>query len=423
MSKIQEWFRTYLSKRMLAIFLLGFSSGLPIALVTGTLQAWFKTTGSSIVVIGFMSLITQPYSYKFLWSPLLDKYALPSFLDRRRSWILIMQLFLITIIALMALFTPHKTMSIFKWEVPVLFLLGFILSIFSATQDIAIDAYRTELLRVDERGLGSALNIEGYRLAMIVSGGFALILADRFGWQTTYLIMAGIMAVGLIATYLAPEIKNPTTMQEDSLFTTIIDSFKNFLLRDQAWLILILIILYKLSDAFSHALSTSFLIDLQFSLSHIGMINKVLGVIATLVGVLVGGLLMTRLGLFKSLLLFGILAAITNLTYMVLALAGKNYVLACTAVFIENTCAGMGTAAFVSLIMSLCSPKYVATQFALLTSLASLGRIYVGPASGYLVKNYGWSKFYFFTGIVALPALLLLIYLKPQLDNQKKSFQ
>jgi PAT family beta-lactamase induction signal transducer AmpG len=421
MDKIKAWLLPYLSRRMLAIFLLGFSSGLPIALVTGTLQAWFKTSGASIIVIGFMSLITQPYSYKFIWSPLLDKYAMPAFLDHRRSWILLMQLCLIATIACMSYFTPQKTLTFFRWEIPILFLLGFLLAIFSATQDIAIDAYRTELLNPDERGLGSALGIEGYRLAMIVSGGFSLILADQFGWQTTYLIMSAIMAIGLIAVYLAPKIKSPQSKQETSLVDTIVDSFKDFLLRDKAVSMLILIILYKLSDAFSHALSTTFLIDLQFSLSHIGMINKVLGVVATLVGVLVGGLLMTRLGLFRALLLFGILAAVTNLTYMLLAIVGKNYVLACSAVFIENTCAGMGTAAFVSLIMSLCHSKYVATQYALLSSLAALGRIYVGPVAAQLVKNYGWANFYFFTGIVAIPALLLLIDLRPQIEANHRN--
>jgi PAT family beta-lactamase induction signal transducer AmpG len=420
MSTMQKWLATYLNRRMLAIFLLGFSSGLPIALVSGTLQAWFATTGSSVVAIGFMTLITQPYSYKFLWSPLLDKYHIKGLLDQRRSWILLMQLYLIGIIALMAWFTPHITIKIFKFKIPVLFMLGFLLSIFSATQDIAIDAYRAEILHPDERGLGAALGIEGYRLAMIASGGLSLIIADKFGWQTTYLLMAGLMSLGLVATFIAPKVKNDNRFKDTNLLSVIVDSFKDFLTRDKAWLILLLIILYKLSDSFSHALSTKFLIDLQFNLTEIGTINKILGVIATLIGVLVGGIFMTRAGLFKALLSFGILAAITNLSYMLLAIVGKNYIVACSAVFIENICAGMGTAALVALIMSLCSTKYIATQFALLSSLAAIGRIYVGPISGYLVKYLGWTNFYLFTALIAIPALLLLVYLRPQLigNNQ-----
>jgi len=417
-SKFQQWLKTYLNRRMLVVLLLGFSSGLPIALVGGTLQAWFKTSGATIVAIGFMTLITQPYSYKFLWAPILDKYALPSFLDRRRSWILLMQLGILSLIVLMAVFSPKASIKIFNWDIPVLLILGFILSIFSATQDIAIDAYRIEVLKHDERGLGSALGIEGYRLAMIASGGFALMLADKFGWQTTYLIMAGLMSLGLLAVAIAPPVEYRGNTKNNNLWVVIQDAFKDFLLRKNAWLILLLIVLYKLSDAFSHALSTIFLLDLNFDLSEVGIINKVLGVIATLVGVFIGGLFMTRVGLFKALLSFGLLSAVANLTFMLLAMAGKNYPLAYTAVFIENICSGMGTAAFVAFIISLCNPQYTATQFALLSSLAAMGRVYVGPAAGYLVQELGWAGFYFFTALVAIPALLLLVFLRSQIQDR-----
>lgn len=417
-SNLKKWAMTYLNRKMLVIFLLGFSSGLPIALVGGTLQAWFKTSGASIVAIGFMTLITQPYSYKFLWAPVLDRYALPGFLDRRRSWILLMQAGIIAMIVLMACFSPEMSVPMFSIEVPVLLILGLILSTFSATQDIAIDAYRIEILKHDERGLGSALGIEGYRMAMIASGGFALVLADNIGWHKTYLIMAVLMLIGMVATAIAPNVKDSASLKSNDLLEVIVESFKDFLLRKKAWLILLLIILYKLSDAFSHALSTAFLLDLKFALSEVGMINKVLGVIATLIGVFVGGLFMTRVGLFKALLSFGILAAVTNMTYMVLALVGKNMMVASAAVFIENICAGMGTAAFVALIMSLCNPKYTATQFALLSSLSAMGRVYVGPISGYMVQALGWAGFYFFTALVAIPALLLLVFLRPQIERR-----
>ncbi len=411
-AKFKTWLNTYLNRRMFVVLLLGFASGLPIALVGGTLQAWFKTNGASIVAIGFMTLISQPYSYKFLWAPLLDKYAIPGFLDRRRSWILLMQVGIISLIILMSLFNPAETVFIINWDVPILLILGLLLSTFSATQDIAIDAYRIEILKHDERGLGSALGIEGYRLAMIASGGFALVLADKYGWQVTYLLMAGLMLVGVLAVGLAPAVTYNGNARGQKLSVVILAAFKDFLLRKKSWWILLLVVVYKLSDAFSHALTTAFLLDLQFSLSEVGMINKVLGVFATLVGVLVGGLFMTRVGLFKALLTFGILSAVTNLTFMLLAITGKHYVVACSAVFIENICSGMGTAAFVAFIMSLCNPKYTATQFALLSSLAALGRVYVGPASGYIVEAVGWAWFYFFTAIVAVPVLLLLVVLR-----------
>lgn len=414
---VKQWLAAYLNRRMLVVFLLGFSSGLPIALVGGTLQAWFKTSGASILAIGFMTLVTQPYSYKFIWAPILDKYALPGFMDRRRSWILSMQLCIVLSIALMATLNPEVTLKIFHWHIPVLLLLALLLSTFSATQDIAIDAYRIEVLKTDERGLGSALGIEGYRLAMISSGGVALVLADNFGWRTTYLLMAALMVIGLVAVAIAPAVAYAGNAKNDNLSSLIKGAFGDFLQRKNAGLILLLIVLYKLSDAFSKSLSTAFLLDLNFSLSAIGLITKILGVAATLVGVLVGGAFMTRVGMFKALLSFGILTAISNLSFMLLAIVGKNYELACAAVFIENICSGMGTAAFVAFIMSLCSTKYTATQFAILSSLAAVGSVYVGPLSGYLVESLGWSWFYFFSSMVAIPALLMIVYLRRQIEH------
>lgn len=417
-SSIITWLKTYANRRMLVVFLLGFSSGLPIALVGGTLQAWFKTNGAGIILIGFISLLGQPYSYKFLWAPLLDKFAPTSLMDRRRGWMLLTQLLIISLIITMSAFKPDAVVKLFNLQIPTLLLLGLLLSCCSATQDIAIDAYKVEVLKHDERGLGSALGVEGYRVAMIASGGFALILADKYGWQTTYLIMAGLMLIGIIATLFAPPVTVQLDKNQTKLMALISKSFKDFLTRDKAWLILLLLILYKLGDAFSHTLSSTFLLDLGFALKEVGMINKVLGVVSTLIGVFVGGLFMTRVGLFKALLNFGILAAITNLSYMLLAITGKHMLVACAAVFVENICAGMGTAAFVALIMSLCSPNYTATQFALFSSLSAVGRIYVGPVAGYLVQATGWVGLYLFSAVIALPGLVLLVYLRRQIISR-----
>lgn len=418
MINIKHWLTIYCNKRMLAIFLLGFSSGLPLALVGSTLQAWFKTSGASIILIGYISLIGQPYSYKYLWAPLLDKYAPTALLDKRRGWMMLMQILIIAAIVGMAIINPQATMPIFKWNMPVLLLLGLLLSTCSATQDIAIDAYRVEILKHDERGLGAALTTEGYRLAMIASGGFALVLADKIGWQSTYLCMAGLMLIGIVATLIAPPLTENLERSKESLSTLITTAFKDFLLRKKALLILLFIIIYKLGDVFSHALSTPFLLDLQFTLAEVGMINKVLGLVANLIGILVGGLFMTRMGLYRALLFFGILASITNLTYMFQALVGKNYFIAYAAVFIENLCSGMGTAALVAFIMSLCNKKYTAMQYALLSSLTALGRIYVGPVSGHMVEAYGWAIFYGFSAFIAIPGLLLLMYLRKQIEGR-----
>lgn len=410
----KSWLKTYLNRRMLTVFLLGFSSGLPLALVGGTLQAWFKSGGASIALVGYMSLVTQPYVFKFLWAPLLDKFAPTASMDKRRGWILIMQVAIIIMVVLMALTSPDEMFG----NIPLLFVLAFVLSTFSATQDIAIDAYRVEILRSDERGLGSALGVEGYRVAMIASGAFALYMAAEYGWQVTYLVMASMMLIGIVTTYFAPTPNTTEVAKDTNVLALALLSFKDFLKRDKAWLLLLLVVTYKLSDAFAHTLTTPFLMDMAFTLKEIALINKSVGMVATLIGIMVGGLFMTRVGLFKALLTFGILSAVTNLCYMYLAMIGKDIMIASGAVFIENICAGMGTAAFVALIMSLCSSKYTATQFALLSALSAVGRIYVGPIAGHLVESYGWTDFYLFTAVIALPILALLIYLRGEISGR-----
>jgi MFS transporter, PAT family, beta-lactamase induction signal transducer AmpG len=402
----------YMNRKMLIILFLGFSSGLPLALVGGTLQAWFKHSGVDIVTIGFLALIGQPYSYKFLWAPFMDRYV-PPLLGRRRGWILASQLLICLSIIGMSLFSPTQNPAI-------LGALGLSLAFFSASQDIAFDAYKIDILEPNERGLGAALGVEGYRLAMLTSGGLALILADNIGWKLTYLIMASFMLVGIISTFFAKESEHSNNYMPTNLLITIKQSFGEFLLRKKAIWFLALIILYKLGDAFSHSLSSVFLMDLGFSLTEVGTINKVLGLIASLLGVLFGGLFMVRMGLFKALLLFGFLQALTNMIYMFLAMIGKNYVIACSGFFIENLCGGMGTAAFVALLMSLCTSKYTATQYALLSSFTAIGRVYVGPASGFMVKYLGWTTFYFSTAIIAIPGLILLVTLKDYIQERDK---
>lgn len=397
-------FKKLLNIRLLSVLLFGFSSGLPLALVMGTLQAWFRDSGIDIKSISLLGAVGLPYTYKFLWAPVLDRFTLP-FLSKRRGWILLSQIGLI--ITILAMSTGNPTVS-----PGVLATLAVILAILSATQDMAIDAYRAEILRPDERGLGAALATEGYRIAMLASGAMGLILADHIGYQKTYMIMSSMMLIGVITSFIAPS-ANSNPKPDKYFYNTIANAFTSFLTRKNAILFLALIILYKLGDAFSHILSTPFLQDLEFSKTSIGVINKTVGLAASLIGVFFGGILMTRIGLFTSLLFFGVLQAVTNLTYMCLAIVGKNYTLAATAFFIENLCGGMGTAALVALLMALCDHKYTATQFAIFTSVSAIGRTLVAPiGSGFIVEAMGWANFYFASAIFAIPGIIIIYKLK-----------
>lgn len=410
-AKHRGWLK-YCNRKMLVILMLGFSSGLPLSLVGGTLQAWFKYSGIDIVTIGLLGLVGQPYSYKYIWAPLMDRFSLP-YLGRRRGWIITAQGFIVVATVCMAFLDPLQE----PW---LLAGVALLMAFFSASQDIAVDAYKVEILEPDERGLGVALGVEGYRLAMIVSSGMALILADTLGWQQTYLIMAVLVFIGIFAVLLAPEPKIIAAPTDKNFVHLVKAVFTDFFQRPQALTFLAFIICYKLGDAFSTALSTVFMLDVGFSLTAVGTINKVIGLTATLVGIFFGGVLMTRLGLFRALMLFGGLQAITNLLYIVIAISGVNYPVAASIIFIECLCAGMGTAAFVALLMSLCNPKFTATQYALLSSLMAVGRVYVGPVAGVMVKSLGWISFYFATALIALPGIALLWYLRQEIKNEGK---
>jgi PAT family beta-lactamase induction signal transducer AmpG len=397
-------FKSLANHRVATVAFLGFSSGLPLALTGGTLQAWMTVEGVDLKTIGIFSLVGLPYALKFFWAPLLDRYALP-FLGRRRGWILGIQITMMGLIILLGLTSPKET--------PLLVaLIALLLTFTSASQDIVIDAYRTDVLREKERGLGVAVSVTGYRIAMLTSGALALILAGPLGWRLTYLLMAGLMIVGTMATIFGPEpedlVRPPQSLKE-----AISGPLSEFFERPAAWAFLALIVLYKIGDAFAGSLTTAFLIrGPGFSIGEVGTINKGLGLIATIFGALYGGVMLARLGLYRSLMIFGILQAISNLSFMVLAYAGKVYSLMVAAVAFENLAGGMGTAAFVAFLMALCNRRYTATQFALLSALASLGRIFVGPPSGYLSHEVGWVVFFFITFLAALPGLFLLYMMR-----------
>ena len=351
------------SRKILVLLLLGFSSGLPLALTGGTLQAWLTVKGVDLTTIGLFALVGQPYTYKFLWAPLMDRYSIP-LLGRRRGWLVVTQLALLGAIAWMGTLSPNDS----PW---LLAGLALAVAFLSASQDIVFDAYRTDILGADERGAGAAVSVFGYRIAMLVSGGLALILADGWlGWTGTYWLMAALMLVGVVTVWVAEEPAAPPRAPH-TLEQAVREPLVELFARDGAWLLLVLIVLYKLGDAFAGSLSTAFLLrGPGFSLTEVGLVNKWLGVGATILGALAGGALMARLRLYRALLLFGVLQAVTNLSYLLLALAGKSYALMIAAVAAENLCGGMGTAAFVALLMAMCDRRHSATQYALLSALA-----------------------------------------------------
>lgn len=391
------------------LLLLGFSSGLPLALTSGTLQAWMTVENIDLKTIGFFSLVGQAYVFKFLWSPMMDRYSIP-ILGRRRGWLLITQMALIILIALLGGLSPHQHLAMIA-------LIAVLIAFCSASQDIVFDAWKTDSLPAEQRGNGAAMTVLGYRVAMLVSGGLALWLADRYlGWQMTYWLMAALMALGLIGTYLASEPQGspqaPVTLQQ-----AILTPLAEFFSRNNAWLMITLIVLYKLGDAFASALTTSFLIrGLGFSAGDVGIVNKSLGLLATIIGALLGGYLMQRLSLYRALFWFGLLQGISNLAYWLLTITTSHLWSMGSAVFIENLCGGLGTAAFVALLMVLCHRGFSATQFALLSALSAIGRVYVGPVAGELVQQWGWSAFYAFSFLASFPGILLLYFARNSLN-------
>jgi PAT family beta-lactamase induction signal transducer AmpG len=404
-----HYLRLFQQPKSAILLILGFASGLPLALTSGTLQAWMTVENIDLKTIGFFSLVGQAYVFKFLWSPVMDRYT-PPLLGRRRGWLLITQILLLVAIAGMGFLEPGSQL---RWMAALAVVIAFC----SASQDIVFDAWKTDVLPAEERGTGAAISVLGYRLAMLVSGGLALWLADRYlGWQGMYWLMAALMLPCIIATLLAPEPTDAIPVPK-SLEQAVVAPLRDFFGRNNAWLILLLIVLYKLGDAFAMSLTTTFLIrGVGFDAGEVGVVNKTLGLIATIVGALYGGILMQRLSLFRALLIFGILQGVSNAGYWLLSITDKSMFSMAAAVFFENLCGGMGTAAFVALLMTLCNKSFSATQFALLSALSAVGRVYVGPIAGWFVEAQGWPTFYLFSVIAAVPGILLLLVCKTTLE-------
>ncbi len=484
--------------RLAMVLVLGFAAGLPLALTGGAMQAWLTIEGLDLVTLGFLALIGVPYTFKFLWAPLIDRFEIP-LLGRRRGWIVLIQLAIALVLFWMSSVSPSQSIL---WFAIVAVLVAFL----SASLDIVIDAYRTDLLTSEERGIGGSLAVLGYRLAMVLSGGIALIWADQWGsWPQVYRVMAMIMvSTAVISLFALPRLPAgyvaPVTSARNELvgflgllagviagafagrwlmlmlgfdsastdrwvrlaflvaqivgamslglwlarrlrFETLNRSLHSYFSMRGAWAFLALVVLYKVGDAFALSLSTPFLIKgVGFSQTEVGLANKTIGLFMTIVGAIVGGLLLLRLRLSHALIGFGVLQLLSNLGFYALAVLGAgawgSMVLPAFNLFIvqlseptqmdtlllfalslDNFAGGMGTAALVALLMSLCGAHFSATHYALLSAFASLGRVFIGPIAGVLADAYGWSQFFLVSLVVGVPGLVLAWRMRRAVDE------
>lgn len=395
------------SKKMLVILLLGFSSGLPLLMTGGTLKTWLAREHVDISMIGYFSWVGLAYSLKFLWSPLLDRFTL--FKDhRRKSWMLLTQVAIMLCLFVIGSLNPHDNLALMA-------AIAVLIAFFSATQDIAVDAYRREYLSNEELGLGSSMTMYGYRIAMLLSGGAGIGLVGSEIWPLTwgqlYYLIAACMSVGIITTFLAPEprVEEPPPR---TLRAAIVDPFTEFLRRPGAWFILAFVFLFKLGDAISGGLLNPYYVEMGFSNADIGLIAKTFGLMSSLGGLFIGGLVIYYLGIYRSLWGFGVLQALSTGAFALLTFTGaQNWALAVVVIF-EDVSSGMGSAAFVAFMGALSNKKYTATQYAIFSSIATLGRNFFSGFAGDLVKVLGWAPFFYACALIAIPGLLMLIWMR-----------
>jgi PAT family beta-lactamase induction signal transducer AmpG len=401
--------RAFAQPKMAALIFLGFASGLPFNLIGNgkAFQAWMTASGVDLTSIGLFSMIGLPYSLKFLWAPVLDRY-IPPILGRRRGWLLITQILLLIAIAAMSLHDAATGLRALSFN-------AILIAVFSASQDIAGDAYRTDVLDDREMGAGAAIWVLGYRIALLLTGSLSLVLAERLSWGTVYLLLSGLMLVGIIATFLAPEpvLKEapPRTLGE-----AVALPFRDLFPRVGPRLgiaLLLFIVLYTYADALAGSMTTPFLLRTGFTQSEVGVIFGGAGLLSTIAGSLAAGWTIARIGLNKSLWVFAVFQALSNLTYYGLALAGKNHSLMVTAIVIENFGVGLVSSALVAYIMTMCNRRFSATQFALLSSLVAASRDILVAPGGSIAESQGWPTFFMITVIAGLPCIALLPFLAP----------
>jgi len=393
---------------MLVSFIMGFSCGLPLLLTITVLQAWMKEEGVDLTVIGFMSLVGLPYTVKFLWAPFMDRFTLP-LLGRRRGWLLIAQIFLMCSIIALGLTDPGLN----PWMVAVA---AFLVTFFSASQDIVVDAYRREDLSDEELGLGSSLYVNGYRVGMLLASGGGLIMADHISFTMVYFIMALCMLPGVITTLLTPEPSTPPGVPK-SMREAVVSPLTEYFSRNGALWMLAFILLYKIGDTMASAMTTPFYLDIGFTKTEIGAVVKLFGFWATIIGSLIGGIMMLRLGINRSLWIFGFLQAISTAGFAVLAKIGASVPALAGVIALENLSAGMGTAAYTAFMASITNKKFTATQYALLSSLMGVPRVLASAPTGYFAKQMGWMSFFIMCTLIAIPGMLILLKFRSWGEN------
>ncbi len=393
------------SRKMLSIFLTGFAGGLPLLLVGSTLQAWMTEAGIDLGTIGLFANIGLPYSLKVLWAPLMDRYHF--WPGRRRSWMGAMQLLLVISIFALSLFEPAQ-------NIYGLACVALAVAVFSATQDVAIDAYRREILSDEELGLGSSLYVVGYRVALLVAGAGALILADRLllptgatNWPLVYQLMALVMALGLVFTAFIsredPQLETPKTLQE-----AVIGPFKEFFQRDGALLVVLFIVLYKLGDTMAANMTTPFMLLKGYTKTDIATVVKGFGLFSLICGGVLGGLGTMKMGILRSLWIFGILQALSTAGFCWLSMAETSMFNLTLVIAFENLSAGLGSSAYAAFMASMTNRRYTGTQYALLTALMALPRTVLSAPTGYMAEWMGWNGFFLFCTLIAIPGMALI---------------
>jgi PAT family beta-lactamase induction signal transducer AmpG len=415
-----EALAVYREPRQLVILVMGFASGLPLLLTLSTLSYWLKKVGTDLTAIGLFGAAAAPYGYKFLWSPVIDQVRLPvlsGLMGHRKSWLFVLQILLAGSIFAFGLTDP--AVAPFQTALAVL-----VMAFFSASQDIVIDAYRIEILKPDEQAAGAATTQLGYRIGLLLAGAGAIALSDFVSWSVVFTVLAGCILTCAVFTLFIPEpdVQRPSFGQGHNagFNEAVVEPFREFMQRRGWLLVLLFVLFYKFGDAFSGFLANPFYVDLGFSGVEIAAITKVYGIIATLVGTFLGGTIVARIGLFRTLMIGGVLQAATNLLFTVLAFQGHDLIWLSIAITADNLAGGVAAAAFVAYLSGLCNRAFTATQYALLSSFMAQGRTLMSTPSGWVADQLGWPTFWASTALMAIPGLILLIWLMRLYPDEKK---
>lgn len=396
--------KVLLSRRMLVALTMGFSCGVPLLLTMSVLQTWMKEESIDLTLIGLVNLVQIPYTWKFIWAPLIDRYSI-DLLGRRRGWLLTSQVALMLSIIGLGFSNPGRSLTLMMVS-------AMLVAFFSATQDIVVDAYRREDLPDEELGLGTSLYMSGYRLGTMLASGGGLIMADHMSWSAVYSIMAMCMLVGIITTLFTPEPDvaegTPVTLK-----SAVVEPFVEYFKRNGAILMLAFILLFKIGDMMASAITAPFYLDIGFTKTEIGSVVKIFGTWAIIAGAIAGGTVLVKLGINRSLWIFGFLQAISTAGFALLARVGHNVLVLSGVIAFENFSSGMGTAAFLAFMASITDKRFTATQYALLSSMMAIPRVIASAPTGYLAKVMGWEAFFISCALIAIPGMLLLFKFAP----------